>query len=119
MKLEREIVKYVRDRAKSKYKLGEECRICNTTDQLELHHYYSISLLVERWLKLKKYNSADVLDWRDEFITEHPTELYIEVVTLCNFHHQHRLHNIYGQTPPLSSAQKQKNWVNIQRDKNG
>lgn len=119
MKLKREVIKYVRDRAKSKYKLGEECKICRSQDTLELHHYYSISLLVAKWLDSKKYKPEEVLDWRDEFITEHQTELYIEVVTLCNYHHQHRLHNIYGQTPPLSSASKQKNWINIQRDKNG
>lgn len=118
MHLKREVIKYVRDRTKSQYTIGESCEICKTKDKLELHHYYTISLLVEKWIDVKKYKPEDVLDWRDEFINEHKRELYDEVVTLCNYHHQQRLHNIYGQSPPLNTASKQKTWVRIQRDKN-
>lgn len=119
MHLDREVVKYVRDRAKAKYKLSTECEICGIKNKLELHHYNTLSLLVERWLLIKKYKPEDVLDWRDEFIQEHKVELFEDVVTLCNFHHQQRLHNIYGQAPALITASKQANWVRIEREKHG
>ena len=117
MHLKREIVKYVRDRAKKDYKLDSECKICSTTENLELHHYYTLSLLIERWLPKKKYKPEDVLDWRDEFINEHKEQMFNNVVTLCKFHHQERLHNIFGQMPELNTAKKQENWVNIQKEK--
>jgi len=118
MHLKREIIKYVRDGAKRQYTLDKECRICKTIENLELHHYYTISLLVEKWIDKKGYSPENVLDWRDEFTNEHRKEMFEEVVTLCKFHHQERLHNIYGQAPPLSTATKQKNWVELQRKKN-
>ena len=40
MNLKRDLVKYVRDRAKSKYDKGTECRICESTENLDFHHFY-------------------------------------------------------------------------------
>ena len=34
MKFKRDLVKYVRDKAKSQYKKGSECYICGSTDEL-------------------------------------------------------------------------------------
>ena len=119
MELTRDLIKYVRDRAKSGYVLADECEICNSNVRLELHHYYSISPLVEKWMFSKKYKPEDVILWRDEFITEHRRELYGESVTLCHYHHIDVLHRIYGQCPNLATAPKQKNWVKIQREKYG
>ena len=39
-KLKRDAVKYVRDKAKSKYEKGTECHICGETEQLDFHHFY-------------------------------------------------------------------------------
>ena len=49
-KLKRDVVKYVRDKAKSRYKKGTECRICGTTTQLDFHHFYSLTGLLNKWL---------------------------------------------------------------------
>ena len=45
-KLKRDAVKYVRDKAKSKYEKGTECRICGETEQLDFHHFYSLTVHV-------------------------------------------------------------------------
>jgi hypothetical protein len=117
--LKRLPVKYLRDLAKSDYEKGSECYICNTTEELEFHHYYSVSELYKKWLKKNKFKSEDVLDHREAFIEEHHKEMYEYTVTLCSFHHNEKLHQIYGRNPTLGTAQKQMRWVEKQRVKNG
>ena len=112
-------VKWVRDRAKAAYVKEGQCCICGTKEELELHHFESVTLLLERWALNKKYDiSTDdgILAVRDEFIEEHHTQLYEQVRTLCNKHHV-TLHRIFGKAPPLNSAPKQERWINIQIDK--
>jgi hypothetical protein len=86
---------------------------------LELHHTHSVTLLLERWIaKTGRDFSTDeaVLENRDEFIENHRQEIYDEVYTLCNPHHV-QLHGVYGKAPPLSTAQKQGTWIELQRSK--
>ena len=49
-KLKRDVVKYVRDKAKSKYEKGTACGICGETEQLDFHHFYSLTPLLNQWL---------------------------------------------------------------------
>lgn len=122
--LKRDPVKYIRDKAKSQYEKGTECHICGKTDTLDFHHFYSLSPLLDTWLKDKQkirpqhYTDEYIVIWRDEFIEENWAELYEHTVTLCHAHHL-QLHNVYGRNPALVTAQKQKRWVDIQRDKHG
>ena len=112
-------VKWVRDRAKAAYDKKDFCYICNTDKDLELHHTHSITLLLNSWADRKSYDiSTDdgICAVRDEFISEHHSELYDDVYTLCNRHHV-ALHNVYGKAPSLTSTSRQKNWVEIQKAK--
>ena len=121
MTLKRDLVKYVRDKAKSKYKKGTECYICGATENLDFHHFNGLTELLEFWLRKKKIQVTEeegILRLRKQFIAEHTTELYDEAVTLCHEHHL-RLHSIYGKRPKLITAKKQQRWVEIQRDKHG
>ena len=118
IKLKRDLVKYIRDRAKSGYKKGIECYICGETSSLDFHHFYSLSPLLYGWVKKHKKVPEEVLEFRDEFIQEHTAELYEHTVTLCHEHHL-KLHSIYGKDPSLATAKKQKKWVEIQRTKHG
>ena len=121
MTLKRDLVKYVRDKAKSQYKKGTECYICGSTENLDFHHFNGLTELLESWLKRKQIQvkeEDDILNLREQFIAEHRTELYDEAVTLCHEHHL-RLHSIYGKRPKLVTAKKQMRWVGIQRDKHG
>lgn len=111
--------KWIRDRAKSAYTKQDHCYICGTNQDLELHHTHSVTLLLERWAAKHGHDlSTDdaVLAIRDEFIAEHHKEIYEEVFTLCNKHHV-KLHGVYGKAPPLSSAAKQRRWIELQREK--
>jgi 5-methylcytosine-specific restriction endonuclease McrA len=112
-------VKWVRDKAKAAYDKKEFCYICGTHEDLELHHTHSVTLLLNAWAARKSYDiSTDegICAVRDEFISEHHTQLYDDVYTLCNKHHV-ALHGVYGKAPALISAVRQKNWVEIQKTK--
>lgn len=112
-------VKHVRDRAKSAYEKQSECHICGSTEELELHHTSSLTILLDNWAKERGYDistDAGILEVRDEFIDSHRSEIYDEVFTLCNKHHQ-LLHKIFGIKPPLHTAQKQNRWIEKQKAK--
>ena len=119
--LKRDPIKHVRDRAKAKYEKGDECFICGSTESLDFHHFHTLTPLFNKWLRANKISintDEDVLAVRDRFIAEHQAELYAETVTLCHEHHL-KLHSVYGKDPALSTADKQKRWVQIQKDKYG
>ena len=121
MKFKRDLVKYVRDKAKSQYKKGNECYICGDTDNLDFHHFYGLTELLDTWLRKKNIpieNEQDILDVREQFITENHEKVYNKTVTLCHQHHL-RLHSIYGKRPKLITAEKQARWVDKQREKHG
>lgn len=115
----RQAVKHVRDKAKSAYEKKSECYICSTTQDLELHHTHSVTLLLNKWASEKGYDiSTDdgILAVRDEFIECHKREIYDAVYTLCNRHHV-KLHQVYGKAPLLSTAPKQERWIEAQKQK--
>ena len=121
MDLKRDLVKYVRDKAKSKYKKGTECHICGSTENLDFHHFNGLTELLEWWMKKEKITietEEEILALRETFIEENYDEVYNQAVTLCHMHHM-RLHTIYGKRPKLQTAKKQQKWVEIQRDKYG
>lgn len=112
-------VKWVRDRAKSAYEKQDQCWICGSHEDLELHHLHSITVLLERWAKLQGHDittDEGILAVRDEFIEQHHSEIYEQVYTLCNRHHV-QLHGVYGKTPQPGSEPKQARWLEIQREK--
>ncbi len=112
-------VKWVRDKAKAAYEKKGFCYVCGKTEDLELHHLHSITVLLNRWADRKNYDiSTDdgILAVRDEFIEEHRVELYDLVYTLCNRHHV-ALHSVYGKAPALGSEERQKNWIEKQKAK--
>ena len=120
MSLKRLEVKYIRDKAKAAYKKDKECYICGTSEDLQFHHFYSITQLWELWKKKNNITIETVEDiekYRDIFIQEHHREFYEEAVTLCKFHHMERLHKIYGQSPDIYTAEKQKKWCESRRAK--
>lgn len=118
-KLKRLPIKYVRDRAKSRYVKDSCCYICGDGERLDFHHLFTVDVLFEKWAKANNIsiNSAeDIIAVRDDFIEQHEYEMFDYAKTLCNNCHK-RLHSIYGQRPPLSSGPKQERWIEKQRDK--
>lgn len=114
-------VKWIRDMNKRRYNKGDVCAICGTTENIEFHHFFSLTLLFEAWISknnLTIVTDEDVLAVREQFSEEHKKELFDEAVDLCKEHHA-LLHKIYGITPSLYTAYKQKRWVGIQAEKRG
>ena len=114
-------IKWIRDMNKRRYEKGTECVVCGTDQLLEFHHFYSLTLLFEKWLKVNNLTvntDDDVLAIRDQFSEEHKREIFDEAVTLCKGHHA-LLHKVYGITPALHTAAKQRRWLGIQAKKFG
>lgn len=115
----RTAIRWIRDGIKQKYKKGSCCEICGTTEDLEFHHYHTVAFVLENYAKvhgINLNNEDEVLAMRESFYETHWHELVEDAVTLCNTHHV-LLHKIYGQKPLLSTASKQKHWVQKQHDK--
>merc|ERR1711871_8844 len=101
-----DLVKYVRDKAKSRYRKNNKCYICGETENLDFHHFFGLTELLEHWIQkqgIKVETEEDILSAREIFIEKHEKELYDEAVTLCHMHHL-RLHSIYGKRPKLVTA---------------
>ena len=119
MNLKRDLIKYCRDKAKSGYLKNSECGICGAIENLEFHHYNSMTMMLDNWLfknKLTIETAEQIMACRDRFIEEHHAQVYTDTVTLCKEHHA-KLHKIYSIKPPLATAAKQARWVQRQKDK--
>ncbi len=115
--LKRDKIKYIRDKAKSAYEKGSQCTVCGSTENLDFHHFYTLTPLFDKWCKTNKITvdtEEDILAVRERFISEHHEELYIHAVTICHTLHQ-KLHSIYGKDPSLGTAKKQMRWIEKQR----
>lgn len=117
--LKRTVYKYIRDGVKANYTKLDHCEVCGCSEDLELHHPHTLSLVFdayceERGITVK--DAEEVMAMRDEFYQVHWNELVVDVLTLCNTHHK-ALHKVYGAQPPLSTAAKQRVWVERIRDR--
>jgi len=120
MDLKRDEIKYVRDLSKSAYKKANTCYICGSEEELQFHHFYSMTLLWAKWKRDNKINIEtveDILKYREVFKEEFHDEIYNKTVTLCKFHHMDRLHKVYGKVPTLATAAKQERWCDKQKIK--
>lgn len=121
--LKRLPIKYIRDYIKKDYKLRDECYICGTKDDLELHHLFSLSQLFEHWCKENNIDQIDTVEdmnaIRADFAVDCEEKLsHKHLYTLCGKHHK-QLHTIYGQKYSNYFAPKIKKWLDIQKDKHG
>ena len=119
--LKREVVKYIRDYIKKDYKFKDECYVCGETEDLDLHHIYSLSQLWNDWLTKNKINPPttveDVTELRKNFAEETSEQLaHDNLYTLCGEHHK-QLHNIYGQRYSNALSPKIKRWLGRMKDK--
>lgn len=111
-------VKWIRDFNKRKYSRGDTCEICGTNENVEFHHFYSLTLLYEKWVAENNIDISNIQSMREEFTNTFRKELFDETVNICKQHHAN-LHKIYGVTPALFTVEKQKNWIKIQAAKFG
>ena len=119
VKYKRDAISIMRDGIKSQYKKADRCAVCDIEHDLELHHYSTVALLVKNFAKEFQLDFNDeetILSNRDKFYQQHWHELVEDTVTLCVHHHQ-QLHKVYSKEPPLFTKNKQKTWVEKQRQK--
>ena len=110
----RDVVKYVRDGIKSNYKKQDNCAICYSQHDLELHHYHSVKIVVDEFITANNLpepvTEDDCVAIREALYKERWFELVDDTVTLCVEHHR-ELHKIYGVIPLLNTVDAQRNWV--------
>lgn len=112
-------VKYIRDYAKSGYPKKSYCEVCGSTENLDFHHFYSMTPLFDKWCKTNKIQiktEEDILKARVDFVKDHHKEIYEDTITICNSLHE-KLHSIYGKNPNLGTAKKQMRWIEKQKEK--
>lgn len=116
----RDLIKYVRDGIKQQYSKANECAICSSNEDLELHHYHSVQLMVDEFLTINNLeepkSEQECFAIRELIYKEKWFELVTDTVTLCFTHHR-ELHKIYGVSPPLKTTEQQRNWVIKRHDR--
>lgn len=118
-KYKRTAIALMRDGIKSNYNKASSCEICGSSNELELHHYHTVSLLVKSFAKEFQLDFNDqeiVLSNRTAFYEKYWEQLVVDTVTLCAEHHK-LLHKVYTKEPPLYTSNKQKMWVQKQKEK--
>ena len=110
-------VKYIRDFIKKDFDKKSYCEICGDTENLELHHLYTLSELWDNWCEKHNISGLDVLIHREQFVQDNLDKVN-DTVTLCKPHHL-TLHRIYGQQYSNHMTPKVKKWITIQKEKNG
>ena len=111
--------KHVRDGIKSQYPKGNCCEVCDTDQDLEYHHYHTLSILLKEYSRKNNIpidTDEQVLAMRDQFYKDNWEAVVTDGATLCATHHK-ALHKVYGREPALSTAEKQKIWVVRIREK--
>jgi hypothetical protein len=106
-------VKHIRDGIKSQYPKGMQCEICGTAQDLEYHHYATLSIVFQSYCfehNIPVDTDEQVIAMRDKFYEDNWDAVVTDGVTLCNTHHK-ALHKLYGKQPKLATANKQKHWV--------
>lgn len=116
----RAFVKCVRDGIKSQYGKTDRCAICDSQEDLEFHHYNSVTLVVDNFISINNLevptDKDQMVQLRERLYEERRYELVEDAVTLCHEDHM-KLHKLYGDVPPLNTVEKQKLWVTKMRDK--
>ena len=84
MTLKRDLVKYVRDKAKSKYNKGTECYICGSQENLDFHQFYGLTELLEVWLKKNKITTKCPIMRMFTKVTQYPLQYRVTKRALFN-----------------------------------
>lgn len=111
--------KHIRDGIKSKYPKKDYCEITGETENLEFHHYHTLSILLKNYSRKNRIpisTDEEVIAMRDKFYETYWFETVEDGVTLTSEMHS-KLHRVYGREPSLASADKQRKWVQRIKDK--
>jgi len=114
-------VKYVRAKAKTQYHRykKDECWVCKSEKDLELHHVYPLSDLIWEWVVKKGIkNPTNEPHIREELFNDVGAQIFNEenLITLCKVHHTN-LHRLFGKTYGVKIVEKVKNYLTKQREK--
>ena len=110
-------VKMVRDGTRTHLKEADKCYITGETEELEVHHLYTLSALVNEYVQ--KHNIAitdeNKVEVRAEFIAAHPNEIQSQYVLAKRMHT--KLHVIFGLNYPTHYVPKVLRWMDKQKER--
>ena len=116
-KTPRLFVKQIRDKQRSTEQQKISCFVTGRTDNLELHHLYSLSDLVNTFLLRNTLTSDNRSELRDKFLAEFRDKVDEQYVLTKEVHA--RLHNLFGGKYSVGVVPKVRTWLTNQRAKNG
>lgn len=114
---DRLFVKMVRDKTRAHLSKDNKCYITGTTEDLEIHHLYTLSALVNDYLTKNDIivTADNKLDIREDFIREYSDKIQKQYVLTKKMHR--KLHIIFGLKYPNHIVPKVERWIELQRDK--
>ena len=116
-KYNRLFVKMVRDATRKHLKEADICYITGETTELEVHHLYTLSALVNDYVLKNNIIVTDdnKLEIRAAFIAAHPTEIQEQYVLAKRIHK--KLHVIFGLNYPTHYVPKVLRWMDKQKER--
>lgn len=121
MSKEKIFIKFIRAKAKTQYHKAkqDECWICGSTKDLELHHNKPLSSIVKEYLAQHKIvEPTNDKELREKILNSCSREIYgrENLVTLCRQHHK-ALHDIFGKSYNIKVSDKVKNYLQRQKER--
>jgi len=116
-KYNRLFVKMVRDATRVHLKKADKCYISGETENLEVHHLYTLSALVTEFLEKNKITITDdnKLEVRRQFIDANKDKVQEQYVLTKQLHK--KLHVIFGISYPNHYVPKVKAWMEKQKER--
>lgn len=118
---EKLFTKFVRAKAKTQYHKfkKDECWVCGSSKDLELHHVYPLAELIHDYLDEKGIiNPPNDEALREQIFTDLGEKIFNEenLLTLCKLHHTN-IHRLFGKTYSGKVAVKVQKFLMKQREK--
>jgi len=118
---EKLFTKFVRAKAKTQYHKykKDECWVCGSSENLELHHVYPLSDIIHDWLREHNIkNPSNDVELREELLNDVADKVYnpTNLITLCKTHHRN-VHTLFGQTYGGKMAEKVNKYLTKQKEK--
>lgn len=101
------LTKRIRYHLKSSYFYDKKCYVCGSDKDLEIHHLYPISSVVD--YITKQHGELPILD-----ILVLGNQYFSDYITLCKTHHK-ALHDIYGRVYSMDKVTYVKGFLEKQK----
>lgn len=113
-----DFVKFVRAKIKSYYPEKKECYVTGKTTDLEIHHLYCLSKLVEEFRKFRPdFSEENKEQLRDEFLAKYSFIYDVNLMYVLTKEEHLLVHRIFGWNYEPRQYEDVRNFINKRREK--